>query len=173
MTDFYKHITCVICGGDGYEYEQVDDKREKRPCPCNQQAYAKHLATATSKPQTYREQVASGLIDEEMPSPSARQLANDGMAKVMDNVHGDNEAEAVELIYDQLTMLATLQPYALTSDDLRKRVEHLIPRLHSTNIIGSLFRRAKREKLIESTGDFVSSELPQSHGRPIRVWRKK
>ena len=24
---------CNICEGDGYEYEQVEDKREKRPCP--------------------------------------------------------------------------------------------------------------------------------------------
>ncbi len=173
MTDFYKHITCVICGGDGYEYEQVGDKREKRPCPCDQHAYARHIITATSKPQTYREQVASGMIDEEMPPASARQLADEGIAKVMDNVHGESEGEAVELIYAELMTLTALQPYALTSDDLRKRVEHLIPRLHSTNIIGGLFKRAKREKIIESTGDFVPSELPQSHGRPIRVWRKK
>jgi hypothetical protein len=164
---------CIICNGDGYEYEQVGDKREKRPCPCDQNAPAKHLITATSKPQTYREQVASGLIDEEMPSPSARQLADNGIAKVMENVQNGSEAEAVELIYAELIMLANLQPYCFTSDDLRRRVEHLIPRLHSTNIIGGLFRRAKREKLIESTGDFIPSELPQSHGRPIRVWRKK
>tara|TARA_R110002020_G_scaffold41325_4_gene121965 strand:+ start:2307 stop:2828 length:522 start_codon:yes stop_codon:yes gene_type:complete len=173
MTDFYQHITCVICGGDGFEYEQVGDKREKRPCPCNQHAYAKHIITATSEPQTYRQQVASGLIDEEMTQPSARQLADKGMAQVMGNVQGESEEEAVELIYAELMTLTTLQPYALTSDDLRKRVEHLIPRLHSTNIMGVLFKRAKREKIIESTGDFVASELPQSHGRPIRVWRKK
>lgn len=168
--DFY---TCIICRGEGYEYEQVGDKREKRPCPCDNHAYAKHLITETSKPQTYREQVASGMIDEEMPPASARQLANDGIAQVMGNVQDGSEEEAVELIYAELVMLAKLQPYALTSDDLRKRVEHLIPRLHSTNIIGGLFKRAKREKIIESTGEFIPSELPQSHGRPIRLWRKK
>ena len=173
MTNFYEYITCVICGGDGFEYEQVGDKREKRPCPCNDQAYAKHIIAAASQPPTYREQVASGLIDEEMSQPSATALAEEGMARVVANVQSSDEAEAVEEIYDHLVMLAELQPYALTSDDLRKRVEHLIPRLHSTNIIGSLFRRAKREKVIESTGGFLPSELPQSHGRPIRVWRKK
>ena len=27
------NFDCNICEGDGYEYEQVEDKREKRPCP--------------------------------------------------------------------------------------------------------------------------------------------
>lgn len=169
-SDFY---TCIICGGTGYEYEMVGDKREKRPCPCQQQEYARDIITATSEPQTYREQVASGLIDEEITQPSASQLADEGMAKVLHNVTGEDEEEAVELIYNELKNLAELQPFILTSDDLSKRCKNLYDRLHSTNIIGSLFKRAKRENIIEPTGEYLSSTLPQSHGRPIRVWRKK
>tara|TARA_R110002020_G_scaffold55059_2_gene153005 strand:- start:124 stop:669 length:546 start_codon:yes stop_codon:yes gene_type:complete len=172
--------SCVICNGEGFEYEQVDDKREKRPCPCDDRAYAEHIITATSKPQTYREQVASGLIDEEitlwdLPSPSAKDLADEGIARVVANVTGDEETEAIEEIYSELLALIDLQPFAFSADDLASRCKGkgLYEKLHSTNLIGSLFRRAKSEKRIQSTGRYISSEQPQSHGRPLMVWVKK
>tara|TARA_R110001583_G_scaffold31420_6_gene107473 strand:- start:3593 stop:4102 length:510 start_codon:yes stop_codon:yes gene_type:complete len=162
-----KSYSCVICDGDGFEYEQVDDKREKRPCPC-------------TEPLTYRDQVASGLIDEEitlwdLPSPSAKDLADEGIARVVANVTGDEEEEALEAIYGELLALIELQPFAFSADDLASRCKGkgLYEKLHSTNLIGSLFRRAKSEKRIQSTGRYISSEQPQSHGRPLMVWVKK
>ncbi len=159
---------CPICNGDGYTLERHDaDSNHKEQCPCMpSQARAKQI---------YRQQVASGLLDEEIGDSyiaSARQLADKGMAQVMGNVQGDDEAEAVEQIYSELLTLAELQPYAFSSDDLRARCEGLISRLHSTNILGALFRRAKREKKITATGQFIKSQLPQSHGRPVTLWRK-
>ena len=163
-----KSYSCVICNGEGFEYEQVDDKREMRLCPCSRE------------PLTYREQVASGLIDEEislwdLPSPSAKDLADEGISRVVANVTGDEETEALEAIYRELLSLIELQPYAFSADDLASRCKgkSLYEKLHSTNLIGSLFRRAKSEKRIQSSGRYISSEQPQSHGRPLMVWVKK
>ena len=54
---------CNICEGDGYEYEQVEDKREKRPCP--RPDCQKKLADSEKEKNEHREttRFKSGFFD--------------------------------------------------------------------------------------------------------------
>ena len=155
---------CTICGGDGVEYEQVDDKREKRPCPC--------LTRLEKQTQSESETL---IWDYSPKKPTAKDLAEEGMARVLSNVKGDEEEKALKAIYEELLMLIRLQPLAFSADDLAERCKEkkLYEKLHSTNLIGTLFKRAKTDKLIVSTGVYQRSQQPQSHGRPLMIWRKR
>lgn len=139
-------LGCPICDGLGYEIQRTEDGALKTECPCRQMKFC---------------------------AVTAETQARAGMAQALANVRTGKEEQAVEYIYDQIRQLAELQPMAFTSDDLRKRCGEVIVELHTRNIIGALFKRAKAEGIIASTGQYVKSVMPQSHARPIMVWRKK
>lgn len=39
--------------------------------------------------------------------------------------------------------------------------------------LGAVFRRAVRDGLIEATNEWVRGTRPDSHGRPVRIWRRR
>jgi hypothetical protein len=61
-----------------------------------------------------------------------------------------------------------------TADDLLERVGHPDD-AHGANgrnnAVGSLFRSARAEGLIESTGTIVKSRQPERKGGMVQVWR--
>ena len=170
---------CIICGGDGFEYEQVDDKREKRPCPCRQEAYAEHIFK-----EKYREEVRAGKVDEEMPLLD--HMIQSGYADKMDakarKIHGMKKVtrnpskDFLDKVMDSyIKEKSSAGHYEVNADTLKKYCrenfsEELAQINPHPNAWGALFGRYSKRELIKSTGRHVPSTEPSSHGRKIAVW---
>lgn len=46
-----------------------------------------------------------------------------------------------------------------------------VPATHEPRAMGAIIREASRSGLIVKTGDYVESKRPESHCRPLPVWR--
>lgn len=61
-----------------------------------------------------------------------------------------------------------LRGWTITADYLRRGIGDP----PNPNVIGAVFRTAKRQGLIRYTGEQVLSTRPETHGRYIRVWER-
>lgn len=137
--DFY---TCPICNGEGYEYEQVDDKREKRPCPCNEEYAKSIIKTATER-------------------------RNEGIAKIKKRP----DYMALNGIMDEFlhSKSSETHRHTFTSDSFRNFAGE-INDMHQ-NSWGALFSSYAKKGIIQKTGEYRKSVRPSSHGRVIPVWQ--
>jgi hypothetical protein len=55
----------------------------------------------------------------------------------------------------------------LTVDDI---TPHIAEPVHDTRALGPVMRRAARLGYIRPTGQYRTSERPETHSRPLRVW---
>lgn len=155
-----KFYNCEICLGDGYEYEWVEDKREKRPCPsCKETGYLSFL-----------EMVKSGYADK-MDAKVAVELGN----KACDKIIKSTKQELLVKLRKELEYLTECMPLAFTSDDLWARLDEQTATEISArggNVIGAIFKEANRANKIEDTGQMIKSSRLRAKGRKVSVWRK-
>lgn len=69
--------------------------------------------------------------------------------------------------------IALQQFVTITTDDVR-RVAGIrqIPKPHDNRAWGAVMRRAIKSGLVVKTGEYVPTERPEAHRRPIPVYRK-
>lgn len=77
-------------------------------------------------------------------------------------------------VLEQRLAWLVLQPNPFTADDLTDNGQVAIDPTHSPNGrqsgIGSLFRWASSERLIERTGHVIKSKAPKRKGGMIQTW---
>lgn len=99
----------------------------------------------------------------------AKKLRDAALKQVEANANQEWKVAALEIIQE-----LSRQKYgqAVTSDDvwLILSFEHPELKTHQPSAMGAIFRRAASLGYIYPTKEFVQSERPSSHARPIRVW---
>lgn len=93
-------------------------------------------------------------------------LANAAIQQAGDNA----DPEWTALAHATLRYVASLGA-EFTTDDIWLRLEFRNIHTHEPRAMGAVMRAAVRDGLIEKTGAYVESSRPQSHARPIPVWR--
>jgi hypothetical protein len=143
MTESNDFYTCIICGGDGYEYEWVDDNREKRPCPCRGKDYVRHITS----------------------HKTANELKQKG-------INAMNELPHAEKLNKAMDNYLLLHCEDFTSDHFRKfcKNDKSLEKVHN-NSWGAIFSRYAKRGILTKTGEYRKSARPTSHGRVIPVWQ--
>lgn len=100
---------------------------------------------------------------------TATQLRDEALNQVEDNANAEWFATALQVIKNLASKVEKL-----TSDDVWEELKNY-PQVqtHQPSAMGAIFRRASNLELIVATDNFVSSNRPSSHSRPIRVWKSK
>lgn len=93
---------------------------------------------------------------------TGKQLRDEGTQLVYDNNY-DWSTE----VYRIISELAD-KGIPFTSDDVWKLVSGT-PKNNSA--MGAVFRKAVANKIVEPTEQFILSQRPSAHSRPIRVWK--
>jgi len=150
---------CPICYGDGYIVETHDsDSSHRECCPCSAGTMA-HM-------------VDSGHAEKMSGAQMGELLATIGCEKALEYSKEEAKAEA----FEELRMCYLLQPHAFTADNVRERLEKNCPcalDFLSPSAFSALFRSASKRGDIVDTGARIKSDRPKSHGRELRVWRRK
>lgn len=150
-----KDYECPVCAGEGYTLEPKDsDSMMRVECPLD---CLMPIDTAE--------------LDE--ANELAEAMLKDGYDVDCQERHQEplTEAEANAELVEELELLAQLQPFAFTADDLTTRAKRLLAFCHP-NAVGGVFASASRRKKIKATGKWVRSRNPKANGRHIRVWQK-
>ncbi len=96
-----------------------------------------------------------------------RQAADQAIAAVDDAARHDWKTTADEAIEDTARRLAVL-----SADDVWKTLDRWeIPRPREGRALGPRMKVARSRGIIEPTGGFISSERPELHSSPTRVYR--
>lgn len=103
--------------------------------------------------------------------PTGEQRKRAGMAKVAANRTPDDLL--VHAAWTEGMRAVSAQMELFSSDEIRGWVERHYPALapHTPNVWSTEAKRISKEKYGENTGKFVESLRPDSHARPVRVYR--
>lgn len=95
-----------------------------------------------------------------------QQLALDGIARAEAGADPRWFAEAVR----QVRWLATVR-YKFTTDDVWALLHDSGVGTREPRAMGAVMRAAAAGGYVEATGEYVPSQRPECHARPVRVWR--
>ena len=95
------------------------------------------------------------------------QLAEQGMAIAIANAGKTWQ----EIATDSVLTVARLN-MTFTADDVWAWIEsHSLPQPPNKAALGSVFKALSRDDRICATGEWRNSARPETHTRPLRVWR--
>lgn len=95
------------------------------------------------------------------------QLAEQGMATAIANAGKTWQ----EIATDSVLTVARLN-MTFTADDVWAWIEsHSLPQPPNKAALGSVFKALSRDQFIRATGEWRNSARPETHTRPLRVWR--
>ena len=95
------------------------------------------------------------------------QLAEQGMATAIANAGKTWQ----EIATDSVLTVARLN-MTFTADDVWAWIEsHNLPQPPNKAALGSVFKALSRDQIIRATGEWRNSARPETHTRPLRVWR--
>lgn len=95
------------------------------------------------------------------------QLAEQGMATAIANAGKTWQ----EIATDSVLTVARLN-MTFTADDVWAWIEsHSLPQPPNKAALGSVFKALSRDDRICATGEWRNSARPETHTRPLRVWR--
>ncbi len=95
------------------------------------------------------------------------QLAEQGMATAIANAGKTWQ----EIATDSVLTVARLN-MTFTADDVWAWIEsHSLPQPPNKAALGSVFKALSRDHRICATGEWRNSARPETHTRPLRVWR--